>query len=70
MGQYGIVLGLEIWECQYLPKEFALDYLGQLVLGALNVTIECGGVVVNPGDLILGDDDGVLRSHKKKWKKS
>lgn len=28
--------------------------------GAINVSISCAGVVVNPGDLILGDDDGVV----------
>ncbi len=28
--------------------------------GAINVPITCGGIVVNPGDLILGDDDGVV----------
>lgn len=28
--------------------------------GELNVPIACGGVVVNPGDIVLGDDDGVV----------
>ena len=28
--------------------------------GEVNVPITCGGVVVNPGDIILGDMDGVL----------
>lgn len=28
--------------------------------GWLNVPIVCGGVIVNPGDLILGDADGVV----------
>ncbi|HUY99923.1 MAG TPA: hypothetical protein VMU89_06200 [Thermomicrobiaceae bacterium] len=28
--------------------------------GAINVPIVCGGVPVNPGDLVLGDDDGVV----------
>ncbi|MBA7523604.1 4-carboxy-4-hydroxy-2-oxoadipate aldolase [subsurface metagenome] len=28
--------------------------------GEINTTIQCGGVVVNPGDLILGDANGVV----------
>jgi regulator of RNase E activity RraA len=28
--------------------------------GAINVPIECGGVAVSPGDLVLGDEDGVV----------
>jgi 4-hydroxy-4-methyl-2-oxoglutarate aldolase len=28
--------------------------------GAINVPIACGGVTVNPGDVVLGDDDGVV----------
>jgi 4-hydroxy-4-methyl-2-oxoglutarate aldolase len=27
--------------------------------GSVNIQISCGGVVVNPGDIIIGDDDGV-----------
>lgn len=29
-------------------------------LGTINHPISCGDVIVNPGDLILGDDDGVV----------
>jgi 4-hydroxy-4-methyl-2-oxoglutarate aldolase len=29
-------------------------------LGTINRTISCGDVVINPGDIILGDDDGVV----------
>jgi 4-hydroxy-4-methyl-2-oxoglutarate aldolase len=29
-------------------------------LGTINHRISCGGVIVNPGDIILGDDDGVV----------
>lgn len=29
-------------------------------LGTINHSISCGGVVVNPGDLVFGDDDGVV----------
>ena len=28
--------------------------------GAINVPVTCGGVVVNPGDIVLGDCDGVV----------
>lgn len=29
-------------------------------LGALQIPIQCGGVLVRPGDLVAGDDDGVV----------
>jgi len=29
-------------------------------IGALQVPIQCGGVLVRPGDLVAGDDDGVV----------
>lgn len=28
--------------------------------GEINVPISCGGIVVNPGDIIIGDSDGVV----------
>lgn len=28
--------------------------------GELNYSISCGGIVVNPGDIIVGDEDGVV----------
>ncbi len=28
--------------------------------GEINVPVSCGGVIVNPGDIILGDEDGVV----------
>jgi 4-hydroxy-4-methyl-2-oxoglutarate aldolase len=35
------------------------------VLGRINYPIVFGGVVVNPGDLILGDDDGMVIVERK-----
>jgi len=31
--------------------------------GGINIPVSCGGVVVNPGDVVLADDNGVLILH-------
>ncbi|HEU4754846.1 MAG TPA: RraA family protein [Armatimonadota bacterium] len=36
------------------------DSLGRLDVAAYNVPIQCGGVAVRPGDLLLGDYDGIV----------
>jgi len=28
--------------------------------GELNVPVRCGGIIVNPGDIVLADDDGIV----------
>jgi regulator of RNase E activity RraA len=28
--------------------------------GELNVPVRCGGIIVNPGDIVLADDDGIM----------
>lgn len=33
---------------------------GRHSLGEVNVPVSCGGVVVNPGDIVVGDADGVV----------
>jgi 4-hydroxy-4-methyl-2-oxoglutarate aldolase len=38
----------------------AYDSLGRIDVDAVGIPIECGGVTVSPGDLILGDHDGVV----------
>jgi 4-hydroxy-4-methyl-2-oxoglutarate aldolase len=37
-----------------------LDSLGRIDVDGIGVPVECGGVTVNPGDLVLGDRDGVV----------
>ena len=31
------------------------------------ITIKCGGVIVNPGDVIFGDDDGIVVATEKEF---
>jgi 4-hydroxy-4-methyl-2-oxoglutarate aldolase len=46
------------------PPTFArstcLRIFGSTGPGAINVQVSCGGVTVNPGDIIMGDRDGVV----------
>ena len=47
--------GMPVFTRGVTPKVF-----GAQGPGAVNVPIACGGVPVNPGDIIVGDDDGVV----------
>jgi 4-hydroxy-4-methyl-2-oxoglutarate aldolase len=38
----------------------------KFIPGRINWPISCGGVAVNPGDLILGDGDGVVVVEREK----
>jgi 4-hydroxy-4-methyl-2-oxoglutarate aldolase len=49
-------MGFPVFHVGFHPA----DSLGRLDVTGHNIPIECGGVVVNPGDLILADHDGVV----------
>ncbi len=34
--------------------------------GELNIPVNCGGVTVNPGDIVVGDENGVVVIPKEK----
>lgn len=46
-------------------RGFCIKGTTKTVLGLINHPIIFGGVVVNPGDLILGDDDGIVVVERK-----
>jgi len=37
-----------------------VDSMGRGLVTAYNVPVECGEVIVNPGDFVFGDHDGVI----------
>jgi regulator of RNase E activity RraA len=68
-GARGAVIGGLVRDVQSILKlEFPVfatgikpvDSKGRGIVIDYNVPIECGGVPVNPGDLIVGDCDGVI----------
>jgi 4-hydroxy-4-methyl-2-oxoglutarate aldolase len=68
-GAAGVVVDGPVTDVQLLRKDplpifcrgaavITTQFLG--TQGGINIPIVCGGTVVNPGDLIFGDDNGVL----------
>ncbi len=47
-------LGFPVWARSITPKTGEPTGVGEI-----NVQIQCGGVIVNPGDIVIADDDGV-----------
>lgn len=37
--------------------------------GEINVPVCCGGVVVNPGDIVVGDSDGIVIINPQSWRR-
>lgn len=53
-------LGIKAMGWPVFARGLSMKGTLKVALGTINHTISCGGVVVNPGDLVLGDDDGVV----------
>jgi 4-hydroxy-4-methyl-2-oxoglutarate aldolase len=51
-------LGFPVFAREVTPRNF--HYPAGLDHGAINVPVVCGGVLVEPGDIVIGDDDGVV----------
>lgn len=68
MGSEGIIIdglvrdrsSLENFDFPIFAKGFIPNGPLKNEPGSINVPINCGGIEVNPGDLILGDEDGVV----------
>ncbi len=54
------VKGLRSQGMPVFTRAITPNIMGSQGPGAINVPIACGGVPVTPGDLIFGDDDGVV----------
>jgi 4-hydroxy-4-methyl-2-oxoglutarate aldolase len=54
--------GLAIKEIGFpvFSRGFSVKGTVKETLESINYPISCGGVMVHPGDIILGDDDGVV----------
>ena len=53
-------LGFQIFSKAIVPRSTHSPYSGRMEPIEINVTIQCAGVVVRPGDLVLGDEIGVV----------
>jgi regulator of RNase E activity RraA len=53
-------LGFLIFSKSIVPRSTHSPYSGRMEPIEINVPIQCAGVVVHPGDLVLGDEIGVV----------
>ena len=49
-----------IWTSLYFVRASTISASTKNAKGELQVPLSCGGVSVSPGDLIVGDEDGVI----------
>ena len=54
------VKGIQDIDFPVFSKSVCAKIFGSIGPGAINIPIQCGGVTVNPGDIVVGDDDGVV----------
>ena len=53
-------LGFPVFSKSVVPRSTHTPYSGRMDPIEVNVTIQCAGIVVNPGDLVLADEVGVV----------
>jgi len=53
-------LGFQIFSKAIVPRSTHSPYSGRMEPIEINVQIQCAGVIVRPGDLVLGDEIGVV----------
>lgn len=54
------IIGIKELDFPVFCKGSSLAAAGKAGIGEINVPVSCGGVAVNPEDIVLGDADGVV----------
>ncbi len=53
-------IGFPIYSKSIVPRSTHTPYSGRMEPIEVNVTIQCAGIVVNPGDIVIGDEIGIV----------
>lgn len=54
------IIGIKELNFPVFSKGTAVASSGKTGVGDINIPISCGGASINPGDIIVGDADGVV----------